>query len=110
MRGLSSFAALVLLCAASLPAAGASAVPGSVEPADTTRPSAAPPAANPAPPAETDNSTAAAPTKTVKRVARKHRSRDARYRIWRHGFIIPPPQYWFRPWPRHRSSRGHRRA
>lgn len=114
MRLLSSVTAIILLCAAPLPAIAASAAPGSVEPADATRSNPPPSAANPAPPAATDNSNAAAPEKAAaaekkvkKAKVRKHRY--ARYRTWRHGFIIPPPQYWFRPWPRYRAYRGHRR-
>jgi hypothetical protein len=98
-----------VVCAASLPVSAASSTPGSVEPADATT-------SNPPPPAATDNS-AAAPEKAAtaeknvkKAKMRKHRYRYARYRTWRHGFIIPPPQYWFRPWPRYRAYRGHRRT
>jgi hypothetical protein len=107
MRGLSSFVALVLLCAASLPAAAASATPGSVEPADPSAP-------KPAPVTSVDGNTraaadeAASEKKAATTKARKRRY--ARYRYRHHGFFIPAPQYWFRPWPRYRYSRGYRRA
>lgn len=106
MRALSSFAALVLLCAASLPAAAASATPGSIEPADPNAP-------KPAPVTSVDGNNRAASEeatprkKAVKTKVRRHRY--ARYHYRRHGFFIPPPQYWFRPWPRYRAYRGHRR-
>ena len=86
MRRLSSFAALVLLCAASLPAGAASATPGSVEPADARSPRLQPPpiratgrqSSPPPQPSQPPRRTAATPEKKVKKAkVRKHRYRYA---------------------------------
>lgn len=99
MRTLSGFTALILLCAASLPAPAASAPAGSVEPADPSAP-------KPAPVTSVDGG-AASEKKAVKAKVRRHR--HARHRYRRQGFFVPPPQYWFRPWPHYRYHRGYRR-
>lgn len=92
--------ALALLWTTALPAAAQSTKPGSVEPAT---------ASEPTPVTSADGRVDKAEKKNV-RTAKVRKHRYARYRYRRHGFLIPPPQYWFRPWPRYRYSRGHRRA
>jgi hypothetical protein len=99
-KWLVGFAALVLLCGT---AATAAPAPGTVDPPAATTPSAE------GTEIPVDKATPA------KKKVRHHRR-------WRHSgyyprpfFLIPPPRYWFRPWPhyryyRHRwHSRYHRR-
>jgi hypothetical protein len=104
-------AAIVLLVASALTAAAQSSKPGSVDPAPAPAAPAAAPAPAPAaaPPATTETTTEPekkADAGEVKKPKRRHaRHRYVRDRHWRQGlFFIPPPQYWFRPWPRYRHD------
>jgi hypothetical protein len=97
-KWLGGFAALVLLCATAATAAQAPA-PGTVDP-----------------PAATTPSTEGTETPVDKATPAKKKVRHHR-RHWRYGyyhrpfFLIPPPRYWFRPWPSYRyyRHRYHRR-
>ena len=93
-KWLGALAAIILLCRA-VPAGAETATPGTTEPPAATAPA-------------TDGHPAdeAKPKKKVRR--------HWRHRHWRHGyydrpfFLLPPPRYWFRPWPHYRYYRRHR--
>ena len=91
-------AAIALVLLAALPAVAQSSKPGTVDPAETSGPTPV-----------TSSNGRIEEKKDVK-TAKVRKRHHARYRGWRNGFIIPPPQYWFRPWPRYRYHRGHRRS
>jgi hypothetical protein len=94
---LSGLAAIMLLC--SLTAAGAETrAPGSTEPVT------APPASQGAPQA-TPQATAK-PAKEAKPASTPRRRVRHAQRCWyRPFYLMPPPQYWFRPWPQYRCYR-----